>query len=94
MAGQATRVIHDGDIEAWNRAKAAARRGQPWDAAWRDLHAVRQDLLEIVEGLSDEVLSRAFPTPWDLRSTVGGWIEVFAVHEREHTQDLRDSVPE
>ena len=38
-------AVHtDVDIETWNVAHVKARRDQPWEAVWDDLHAARRGL--------------------------------------------------
>ena len=61
--GQPPRVGHIVDIEAWNRAHYQARRDEPWEAVWADLYAVRASLVEILDGMSQADLARAFPFP-------------------------------
>jgi uncharacterized damage-inducible protein DinB/predicted RNase H-like HicB family nuclease len=88
-AGQPPDVEHVEDIDAWNRAHVESRRGQPWEHVWEDLHDMRGALLEILEGTSDEALTRAYPFPWGGEGTAYRWLLVFLDHDREHARHLR-----
>ena len=88
-AGQAPQVEHIKSIEAWNQTHAEARRDQPWEAVWGDLHAARQALLEALEGMEQDGLARAFPFPWGPEGTPYQWLGVYLAHDREHARGLR-----
>jgi uncharacterized damage-inducible protein DinB len=76
-------------IESWNQAHAEARRDQPWEVVWEDLHAARQAFLEVLEGMSQAAMTRSFPFAWGPKGTPYQWMGVFVRHDREHAQDLR-----
>lgn len=78
------------DFEAWNRSHVEARRDQPWEAVWDDLHAARRALLEVLTGMSQAAMSRSFPFPWWPEGTPYQWTSVFVAHDRDHSRDLRD----
>lgn len=88
--GQPPQVEHVQDIDAWNRAHAEARRDQPWEDVWADLHAARQALLEILEGMSQADLAQSFPFPWGPEGTAYQWVSVYLAHDREHAKGLRE----
>lgn len=87
-AGHAPQVEHIDDIDAWNQAHAEARRDQPWEVVWDDLHATRHALLEVLEGMSQAGLARSFPSPWGPETTPYRWTCVYLAHDREHAQGL------
>jgi hypothetical protein len=89
-AGRPPEVEHIEDIEAWNQVHAEARRGQPWDAVWADLHAAREALLHVLGGMGQADLSRAFRFPWGPEGTCYQWVGVYLVHDRSHTLELSD----
>ena len=80
---------HVADIESWNRAHAAARRNDPWEDVWSDLHRVREKLASVLEGMSEEALARSYRFPWGPHGTAYEWVRVFVCHDREHAKDLR-----
>jgi len=88
-AGHPLQVDYNGDEEAWNRAHAAARRDQPWEAVWTDFQTARQALLEVLEGMSQADLDRSLPTRWGLEMTPYRWVCSWLTHDREHAQGLR-----
>lgn len=80
------------DIDAWNEAHAAARRGQPRQAAWADLVGARQALTEILAGMDATALAQRFRFPWGPEGTPCEWLRVYLAHDREHAAGLRDAV--
>jgi len=88
-AGHAPQVEHVEDIDVWNQVHAEARRDQPWEDVWADLHAARRALLEVLEGMSQAELDRSFPFPWGPQGTPYQWIWVYFRHDREHAHGLR-----
>ena len=91
-AGRPPRVGHVENIEAWNRAHYQARRDEPWEAVWADLHAVRASLVEVLDGMSQDDLARAFPLPWGQEGTAYEWVCVYLAHDREHAQGIRSTL--
>jgi uncharacterized damage-inducible protein DinB len=91
-AGQPPQVEHVQDIDAWNQAHAEARRDQPWEAVWADLHAARRALLDVLGEMSQAQLSRSFPFPWGPEGTPYQWIWVYFRHDREHAYGLRQAL--
>ena len=41
---------------------------EPVRAVWADLHSMRASLVEILDGMSQAGLARAFPLPWARRA--------------------------
>lgn len=76
------------DIDAWNRAHAAARRGQPWEVALADLHAAREALLDALQALAPCFLGQKYPFPWGGEGTPVDWLAVYPAHDREHAEEL------
>jgi uncharacterized damage-inducible protein DinB/predicted RNase H-like HicB family nuclease len=91
-AGEATRVRHDGGVDAWNMAQAAVRRDHLWHTVWDEFHASRQALLVALNRLSQADLDEPFPSPWDPDGTPYRWIQVFQEHDREHARDIRTAL--
>ena len=55
----------------------------------RPLHAVRASLVEILDGMGQADLARAFPCPWGQEGTAYEWVCVYLAHDREHAQGVR-----
>jgi hypothetical protein len=88
VAGKAPQVELIDDIEAWNQDHADLRRDQPWEKAWGDLHAVRNEMLETLAGTSQAVLEGSFLFPWVAQGTAYQWLTIFVGHDQEHAKDL------
>ena len=86
--GQAPSVEHVTDIDAWNAAHAEARRDQPWEVVWEDVHAARVALLEVLKGMSQAAMAQSFSFPWRQEGTPHQWTGIFAAHDRDHASDL------
>ena len=91
-AGEATRVQHDGGVDAWNKAQAAIRRDDKWQTVWDEFHAARQALQATLARFSQADLDEPFPNPWDPDGTPYRWIQIFQEHDREHARDIRIAV--
>jgi hypothetical protein len=90
--GPAPDVEHIGDIDAWNRKHAEARRDQPWKEVWADLHRTREALVRVLEGMPQADLTRSYPFPWGAQGTPYDWVAIFVTHDREHAEGLRDEL--
>jgi len=65
---------------------------QLWEEVWADLHAAREALLDILEGMSPDDLARSYVFPWGAEGTAFDWLRVFISHDREHAQGLRSAL--
>ncbi len=92
FAGETDHVIHDGDILAWNDAKAAARQRQPWEQVWSDFQQAHREVAALLQATSQADLARPFPNPWEAQSTVYLWFVIFVNHDRHHARDLRQAL--
>ncbi len=77
------------DIDAWNEAHVAARRGQPWEEVWADLQDARQALLATLQGMEEPDLAHRLAFPWGDEGTPYQWLRIYLAHDREHAADLR-----
>jgi hypothetical protein len=89
-AGRSPQVEHIADVDAWNQVHCEARRDQPWDDAWAELHAAREALVEVLEGMGQVDLSQPFRFPWGPEGTAYQWVCVYLSHDRGHAWDLMD----
>ncbi|MGQ9494228.1 MAG: DinB family protein [Anaerolineae bacterium] len=87
-AGGAPQVEPIQDIHAWNQSHVLARRDQPWEVVWNDVQAAYQELLKVLEGMSQSDLSREFPAPWQPAATPYDWASIILSHGRTHTESL------
>jgi predicted RNase H-like HicB family nuclease/uncharacterized damage-inducible protein DinB len=87
--GQSPEVELVEDIDAWNLVHVKARREQPWESVWADLHTMRQSLLAVLEEMGEAELAQRFPFPWGSEGTPYQWVTVFFAHDREHARDVQ-----
>jgi uncharacterized damage-inducible protein DinB/predicted RNase H-like HicB family nuclease len=81
---------YDGNVEAWNAGRVAARAGESWDVAWSSLRKARRDVLSALDQFDDEALLR--PYKGSLGGNAYGWAYAALEHDRDHTQDVRLSI--
>ena len=91
-AGQPPEVGNIADIDAWNQTHYETRRDQPWADVWADLHAAREAMVEVPEGMGQADLSQSFKFPWGPEGTAYRWLSVYLAHDREHAHDLREAL--
>lgn len=84
LAGRSPEVAFVDDEEIWNRGQAEARRAQPWEIVWRDLHAARAELLAVIEAATLEDLARIIPSYWTDQDSAYAWARFAVKHERAH----------
>jgi hypothetical protein len=87
--GHSPKCEHISNIESWNRAHAAARQDEAWEEVWADLNLAREGLASVLEGMTQEALTRSYHFPWGPEGTAHEWIRVFVSHDRGHAEDLR-----
>ncbi len=91
-AGRPLDIAYIADIDAWNERQAQARADQPWEEIWADLHAAREELLEILDGMRQADLMRSYVFPWGPEGVAYQWLSAFISHDREHAQGLRSEM--
>jgi hypothetical protein len=87
------------DIDAWNDARVAERRGWPLERVLEEAAHNRAELIKVLEGLTDEDLARLLHFTGDnkrsaatlpLRVFMLGW----SLHDPIHTADMLKALPE
>jgi len=76
------------DLDAYNQRLVEKRRGSSIRELVSSLDGSRREVLQFLDGLSDEQLDTR---GWNSRrqeTTVAGLFETIARHEREHTRDI------
>ncbi len=104
-AGRPDEVFHTeqseafGDIDAWNDARVAERRGWPLERIQAEAATNRAALIQGLEGLSEEQLQRELfftgdnkrsPARLPLRAFLLGW----SLHDPIHAADMLKALPE
>jgi uncharacterized damage-inducible protein DinB len=77
------------DFAAWN-AEQIAKRGNLTPAQiFEQMARARRDLLDTVSGISDQVLSRPFETPWGMKLNGSQVFRAEIDHDLEHAAQIR-----
>jgi len=72
----------------WNAREVEKRRDLSVAQILAELEEARQELVELVQGLTEEQLSRRAVPPWRHPRTARRNLEVQAKHDREHAEQI------
>lgn len=72
------------NFAAWNEEQVAQRRERTFVQVLAEFESARRDLIQVLEGLTDQVLNRSKRTPWDAIHT--GFDLVLMQIERDQEQ--------
>ena len=88
IAGEPFTPEHIPDHDIWNADQAMKRRNASVQKILQESIAVRQQLLELANALSDEQWGQVLPAPWGSQETLVQMIDGLAWHEEEHTRNI------
>lgn len=75
--------------DAWNNREVARRADDTWPETGRSLQETRQQLMELLDHISDESLSRVGSHPiWGTPVTLASVLRVPYRHERAHRDEI------
>jgi uncharacterized damage-inducible protein DinB len=92
MAGTPAGAEFDGEDDPWNQSHAAARQGEPFEKTWNDFVETRWELLDRLQLLDDQGLSRPVETPIDWLDRVYFWFSAPALHDMEHAEGMEKAL--
>ena len=72
----------------WNAQQVEKRRSFSVTQILAELEEARQKLIELVQGLTEEQLSRRAVPPWRYPTTARRNLEIQAKHDREHAEQI------
>lgn len=76
------------DFAVWNAEQIAIRREHSLEAIRSELENARRDLIQVIQGVSDQVLMRAKTTPWGKPRTSLELLDELVAHDQEHAKDI------
>lgn len=82
-------ISEHNDFGAWNSEQIALRKERPLAAVKQEFDNARRDLIQIVEGMTDQVLMRSKLTTWGKERTGLELLEDLAAHDLDHAAMLR-----
>ncbi len=77
------------DFAVWNNEQVELRRSRSLQEVIAEFDAARRDLIQAVEGVTDQVLMRPKMTSWNREYTGLELLEEQAAHDLEHAADIR-----
>ncbi len=77
------------DFAVWNAEQVELRKNNTLPQIRSEFDNARRDLIQIVEGVTDQVLMRPKRTPWDELRTGLELLDEEAAHDLEHAKDIR-----
>ena len=91
-AGEARKQPPDFDIDRWNESRIRRAREQSVPQLLERLATSREQLLALLDSLSEADLDRPVYHPTQKDTTVEGIFHIIAGHERLHAQEVRAAV--
>lgn len=77
------------DFAGWNSDQIALRKERSLEQVQVEFRNARRDLIQVVEGLTDQVLLRPKMTSWSKVRTGFELLDEMVQHDIEHTRDIR-----
>jgi len=77
------------DLDAYNDAEVAARRGLSFAAIRAEYEANRSATLDLLARIDPDGWDKAGPHPGGFDTTVEGVFRVIAIHEKRHLREMR-----
>lgn len=77
------------DFSAWNSEQVEQRKERTPEQIEAEFRNSRRDLIQVVEGLTDQVLMRPKMTPWGKVRSGFDLLNEMVEHDAEHTKDVR-----
>lgn len=77
------------DFAVWNGEQVELRKNLTLEQAETEFRNARRDLIQVVEGLTDQVLMRPKMTSWGKMHSGFELLDEMVQHDAEHTRDLR-----
>lgn len=83
-------VISERDeFAVWNAEQIAARRDSTLEQIKSEFENARRDLIQVTEGMTDQVLARSKRTSWGTMQTGIELLNEIVAHDLTHAQDVR-----
>jgi uncharacterized protein (TIGR03083 family) len=77
------------DFAAWNADQIDLRKERSLEQVQTEFRNARRDLIQVVEGLTDQVLMRPKMTSWGKVRTGFELLDEMVQHDAAHTKDIR-----
>ena len=77
------------DFGVWNEEQVASRRLRPAPQILRELENTRRDLIQAIDGVTDQVLVRPKLTSWGKKRTGLEILQEIVDHDLEHAAQIR-----
>lgn len=77
------------DFAVWNAEQIELRRERSLEQIRIEFENARRDLIQVVQGVSDQVLMRSKVTPWGKTRTSLEVLQELAAHDLEHAKDVK-----
>ncbi len=77
------------DFAVWNAEQVEQRKNHTLEQIQNEFEGSRRDLIQVIEGVTDQVLMRPKLTPWNELRTGLELLDEAAAHDVEHAKDIR-----
>jgi uncharacterized damage-inducible protein DinB len=77
------------DFGTWNEEQFQIRQDHSLEQVRHEFEGARRDLIQVIEGVTDQVLMRPKRTSWNTTQTGLELLDEAAAHDLEHAMDVR-----
>ncbi len=81
-------------IDHYNAHSVATRQALSYEHIFKEFQLAREELKAAIRDMPDEKLAQPMLFPWGPTGTVAQIVAIFAHHEEEHAQEIRDLMAE
>ncbi len=75
-------------IDQYNAASVSARRGLSLEQSRQAYDDARQEVLQVMHSLPEDMLTRRYKAPWGGNCTISSIVKIFVGHEEEHAKQI------
>jgi len=86
--GDVPEVTAPRGIDYYNEQTVATRESLPLEHSWREYHATRELLKQVIRAMPEERGAIPLVTPWGAQGSVAGLVKVFVHHELRHAEEI------
>ena len=77
-------------IDQYNAASVSARHSLSLEQSRQAYDDARQEVLQILHSLPEDMLTRRYKAPWGGNCTIASLVKIFVTHEEEHAKRFEE----
>ena len=88
--GEPPPVMMEKGIDQYNAASVSARSDLAMEQSRQAYDSARENVIQVLLKLPQEMLSKKYPAPWGGMCTVTSVVKIFVSHELEHAKQIEE----